>query len=160
MLLYDVPQTIGIAQTTIATVSKRRIDDADAYYIHTLALSHGIRTKLRAGPAAVDPVAQSLVGATSGRLYTYLVGDLAVYPIPELRLPNASGHVFLDIGCTWGRWSIAAARKGYLPIGIDPSLGAVLAALRLDNLRLHAAFVVANARHLPFESRSFDVAFS
>ena len=49
-----------------------------------------------------------------------------------------AGSRLLDLGSSWGRWSIAAARKGYSVVGLDPSLGAVLAARRghEDNLRV------------------------
>jgi hypothetical protein len=29
-----------------------------------------------------------------------------------------------DVGCSWGRWSIAPAKKGFSVVGIDSSLGA------------------------------------
>ena len=48
----------------------------------------------------------------------------------ELLLDLPRGPL-LDIGCSWGRWSLAAARKGYSVVGIDPSLGAVMAARRI-----------------------------
>ena len=165
MLLHDVPQTIGIAKTTLLAASGATTEAADSYYVETLGLSQeekqGIREKLRVANSGVDPVVQYLVGATSGRLYRYLIGNLGSYPIPELRLPNASGKFFLDVGCSWGRWCVAAARKGYIPIGIDASLGAVLAARRTaDRLGLAANFVVGDARYLPFDTRSFDVVFS
>jgi len=166
MLLHDVPQTLRLAKMTLMAASGSFGAD-DPYYVETLGGLTGeqrqeIRERLHAGTGAgVDPVVQYLVGPTCGHLYRHLMGKLAVYPIPELRLPNASGSVFLDIGCSWGRWCVAAARKGYIPIGIDPSLGAVLAARRLtDELGLPAQFVVADARFLPFRPSTFDVVFS
>jgi len=102
-----------------------------------------------------------LVAGTNGLAYKHLVGRLTEYPIPELRLPKASGDLLLDIGCSWGRWSIAAARLGYLPIGIDPRFEPVLAAKRVAlQLGLKALFVVADARALPFRAGTMDVAFS
>jgi cyclopropane fatty-acyl-phospholipid synthase-like methyltransferase len=41
-----------------------------------------------------------------------------------------AGKLLLDIGCSWGRWSISAARNGWCVVGIDPSLGAIMAARR------------------------------
>ena len=56
---------------------------------------------------------------------------------------------------------MAAAKKGYLPVGLDPSLGAILAAKRVANsLGLPFHGVVADARFLPFRAGSFDVVFS
>jgi SAM-dependent methyltransferase len=89
------------------------------------------------------------------------VGKLPAYPIPELRLPDGEGKRFLEIGCHWGRWCVAAARKGYVAIGIDPSLEGVRAARKVARqLGVDAHFVVADGRHLPFREGTFDVAFS
>ena len=165
MLLDEVLQTIGIANTTLMATSGSTINEVDPYFVETLGLSQeekqGIRDKLGAGNSGVDAVVQYLVGATSGRLYQYLIGNLGAYPVPEFRLQSTSGKLLLDVGCSWGRWCFAAARKGYIPIGIDPSLGAVLAARRVaDKLGVAASFVVGDARYLPFETGSFDVVFS
>lgn len=111
--------------------------------------------------SGVDPVVQHVVVATNGLLYRSLIGRLPAYPIPDLKLPAAAGAPLLDIGCNWGRWSIAAARLGYAPIGIDPSLGCVLAAQRICcELDVPARFLVADLRHLPFAAQCFDVVFS
>lgn len=109
----------------------------------------------------VEKFVQEAVAATNGRLYARAVGNLGRYPIPELRLPDGDGRALLDIGCNWGRWTIAAARKGYRACGIDPNLEAVLTARRVTHsLGIEAAFVVGDARFLPFADHSFDTAFS
>jgi len=109
----------------------------------------------------IDSAVKFLVGATNGILYRHLIGKLTSYTIPELRLHSGGGKRFLDIGCSWGRWSVAAARLGYQPVGIDPSLGAVLAARRVClELGLKADFVVGDARFLPFADQTFDTTFS
>jgi SAM-dependent methyltransferase len=65
------------------------------------------------------------------------------------------------VGCNWGRWSIGAARAGFRPLGLDPSLGAVLAAKRLTTrLGLKNDFIVSDARSMPLRSGAFDVVFS
>src|SRR5204863_8472237 len=88
-------------------------------------------------------------------------GVLDRYPIPVLRLPDGGGRRLLDVGCSWGRWSMAAARNGYRVVGIDPSLGAVMAARRVArDLKFDASFVVGDARFLPFVQDSFDTVFS
>jgi SAM-dependent methyltransferase len=111
--------------------------------------------------SAVDPFVQNEIVGTNGNLYRHLVGTLPRYPIPVLRLPEAAGEIFLDIGCNWGRWCVAAARKGYRVIGIDPSLDAILAARRVaQQLGVTAHFLVADARFLPFRAGSFEVVFS
>ena len=171
MLLDDVTQTIGIAEASLAranaapsaaTVASATIPDL---YLETLGITDEERRALealaRSGRSPIDPVVAFLVGATSGYMYRHLVGTLASYPIPQLRLPPADGQTLLDIGCNWGRWSIAAARKGYDVVGIDPSLGGVMAARRVSrSLGLSCRFVVADARYLPFRACSFDYVFS
>jgi SAM-dependent methyltransferase/uncharacterized protein YbaR (Trm112 family) len=109
----------------------------------------------------IDPVVQEVVAATCGRLYRHLVGRLETYPIPQLPLPPGRGELFLEIGCNWGRWCVAATRRGYGVVGIDPSLRAIAAAQRVaSRLGADVTYFVADARHLPFPDESFDVVFS
>jgi SAM-dependent methyltransferase len=109
----------------------------------------------------VDPFVQGILVDTCGQMYRPLLHKLARYPIPELRLPASAGGRLLDIGCGWGRWCVAAARKGFAPIGLDPSLESVEAAVRVaDQLEVDAQFVVGDGRHLPFAAETFDAVFS
>ncbi|HJQ69322.1 MAG TPA: methyltransferase domain-containing protein [Blastocatellia bacterium] len=166
MLLDDQPQTIGAAEKTLqqaAGLSDK--DQTPELYLESLSLSEvqkkGIAELARNGASKIDPVVAFMIGATNGNLYGHLVGKLDSYPIPHLRLPPGGGQTFLDIGCNWGRWSIAAARHGYNVVGIDPQLGAVMAARRVSReLGLSNKYVVADARYLPFAARSFDKLFS
>ena len=111
---------------------------------------------------AVDPYVAELILGTHGNLYKHLSAGLTRYPIPDFPLARGKGELLLDIGCNWGRWTIAAARAGYRPIGIDPSFEAIVAARRIarqlgvDEPR----YVVADARRLPFADDTFDVVFS
>jgi SAM-dependent methyltransferase/uncharacterized protein YbaR (Trm112 family) len=112
-------------------------------------------------PGAIDPFVQQSIGATNGTLHQSLIGKLTQYPIPQLRLPSGNGAAFLEIGCSWGRWSIAAARAGYRVIGIDPSLKGIRAAQRVARqLGIDAMYLVADARFLPFRESSFERVFS
>jgi SAM-dependent methyltransferase/uncharacterized protein YbaR (Trm112 family) len=117
--------------------------------------------QIRVGEGEVDPFVRNAIGATNGAFYQHLVGNLADYPIPHLRLPAGNGARFLEIGCSWGRWCIAAARKGYRPIGIDPSLKGIRSARRVARqLGIDALYLVADGRYLPFPDSSFDQVFS
>jgi ubiquinone/menaquinone biosynthesis C-methylase UbiE len=111
--------------------------------------------------AAIDPFVQQNLVRTNGKLYWRLRGKLKRYPIPELPLPRGEGRTFLDVGSNWGRWTIAAAQKGYRAIGVDVSLSGARAGRRVARqFGVGAAFVVADARRLPFLDRTFDVCFS
>ena len=90
-----------------------------------------------------------------------LLGKLVDYPIPDIPVPVSSGGVLVDIGCNWGRRSIAAARKRYRVIGIDPQLGAVMAGRRVAReLGLDIQFVCGDARYLPFRTGHVNAVFS
>jgi SAM-dependent methyltransferase/uncharacterized protein YbaR (Trm112 family) len=114
-----------------------------------------------ADPQKIDEFVQGEIPYTSGNMYFSVQYKLNRYPIPECRLPAAQGEKLLDIGCNWGRWTIAAARKGYRPVGLDPSLDAVRAARRVARqLGAEADFVVGDARFLPFADDTFPTVFS
>jgi 2-polyprenyl-3-methyl-5-hydroxy-6-metoxy-1,4-benzoquinol methylase/uncharacterized protein YbaR (Trm112 family) len=110
----------------------------------------------------VDPYVAELIIGTHGNLYRKLSHGMSRYPIPEFPLPPGNGQLLLDIGCNWGRWSLAAARAGYKPIGIDPSFEAISFAKRIaEQLGAESVrYVVADGRHLPFAPHSLDVVFS
>lgn len=168
MLVPEAEQTIGVASSSLAAARGERSASGDRpphLFLDSLGMSEDEKDRVaelaRAGGAAVDPVVAFMVAATSGFAYKHLLGRLSEYPIPELRLPESDGATLLDLGCNWGRWSIAAARKGYSVTGIDPSLGAVMAARRVARqLGLPVRYVVGDARYLPFAADRFDVAFS
>jgi SAM-dependent methyltransferase/uncharacterized protein YbaR (Trm112 family) len=166
LLRDDVEHTIAIAGKSLK-LAQRWVEGQrdDPFFIETLGLSDAERAQigaaLAAGGAPIDPVIAHLIGATNGILYKSLIGKLERIPIPHLRLAPGNGRTLLDIGCNWGRWSLAAAVHGYRLIGIDPSLGAVLAAKRLAEMRdLAFEGIVGDARHLPLADGAVDAAFS
>lgn len=109
----------------------------------------------------IDGFVQSQVSATCGRMFLPLIGQLREYPIPDLRLPLGEGRLYVELGCNWGRWCIAAARLGYRVIGIDPSLRGLLAGRRVaEQLGVEVHQVCADARVLPLADESADVVFS
>lgn len=109
----------------------------------------------------VDPFVQREIAAAAGRLFRNRIGRLERYPVPDFPVSSGHGRLLLDVGCNWGRWSLAATRRGFLPVGIDPSLEAVAAARRVaQQLGMPAAYVVGDARCLPFRDRGFEFVFS
>jgi SAM-dependent methyltransferase/uncharacterized protein YbaR (Trm112 family) len=163
VLLVDDPDpTLWVTRASLAAARSAHERPAGDLFIDTLGVTDEQRAKiLTLPPGPVDPVVAMVIPGTCGLLYVHRQGAYTSYPIPDLRLPQAHGELFLEIGCNWGRWCVAAARKGYEVVGIDPSLAAVLAAQRVaKQLGVEARFVVADARRLPFAPRTFDVVFS
>lgn len=164
LLEEDVPAFDG-APGSLSRAAGRGVDDrAPELHLESISISEseklGVLELAKQHPP-IDPVVAYLIGATNGIMYRHLIGSLREYPIPDIGLPPGHGEPLLDIGCSWGRWTIAAARRGYTAIGIDPSLGAVMAAIRVARqLGLPARYVVGDARHLPFHAGQFDRVFS
>lgn len=137
----------------------------DALFIDALGCNdeerRGILKLAADGSSKVDPVVNYLVAATCGNLYKHLIGRLSEYPIPSFREKDGNGRVLVDLGCNWGRWCVAAAREGFKPLGIDPQLGAVMAAQRVARqLGVDAWFVCGDARSLPLRPGVVDFGFS
>ena len=163
MLINEDTATIDIGPVSLSEASKPHAED-DPFHLATLSLSDQERNGIAAlarQPGPIDPVVAYLIAATNGLMYRHLIGTLTRYPIPDLPMPEGSGRRLLDVGCSWGRWTIAAAAHGYDAVGIDPSLGAVLAARRVARqLDRSVRYVVADARRLPFADGSFDAVYS
>ncbi|MGC1342970.1 MAG: methyltransferase domain-containing protein [Candidatus Binataceae bacterium] len=147
MLLDDVAQTLGVADDALREAAHLEPEPARA------------DTPIA---GQVDAYVMEAIAATGGFFYRPLIGSLREYPIPSLRIPQASpGKRFLDLGCNWGRWCIAAARLGYSAFGIDPSLDGIRAARRVAlQLNVDAHYVVGDARFLPFRDASFELVHS
>jgi SAM-dependent methyltransferase len=133
-------------------------------HVDTLGLSEeekrGIERDWNTG-SKIDPAISYLIGATSGWGYVNLIGRLESYPIPSIPVGRGNGDLLLDVGSNWGRWSVSAVRKGWRVVGIDPSLGAILATKRaFSELEPNLAFVCGDARFLPFKPESFRCVFS
>jgi SAM-dependent methyltransferase len=146
MLVDDVPQTLpDLTQRTLA----------GAVAINPVS---GV-----AESNSIEPFVRQVLVGTNGNLYGRIAGKLPRYPIPEIRLPRPreGARDLLDVGCNWGRWTIAAARKGYHPVGMDPGLESILPARRIARrLGVEARFLVGDARYLPFRAGRFEVVYS
>jgi 2-polyprenyl-3-methyl-5-hydroxy-6-metoxy-1,4-benzoquinol methylase len=107
----------------------------------------------------VDEHVRASLIKTHGNLYRSV--QLTRYPIPTFPLPAGEGRALLDLGCNWGRWTIAAARAGYRATGIDRAKKSVGAARRVaEQLGVEAEYVLGDVRQLPFPDGSFDAVFS
>lgn len=160
-LLAEKQQTIGIAAASLKA-AERATDGP--LYLDTLGIADELRRDVEREWAAggkIDPAISHLIGATSGVGYLNLIGRLDSYPIPDMPVARGNGELLLDVGSSWGRWSVAAARKGWQVVGIDPSLGAILAAQRsFSGLNLAMSGVCGDGRFLPFKADLFRCAFS
>jgi SAM-dependent methyltransferase len=164
MLLDDKEQTMELVYNSIRRAKGELVDlRSPDLYLESIGGSEEEKTLAVSlvGKTKIDPIVSVIIGATSGNLYKAMIGKLESYPIPELRLENGHGKRLLDMGCNWGRWSIAAYKLGYQVVGIDPSLGAIMAARRVSNsMGCDIKYVVADGRFLPFNNKYFDVVFS
>jgi len=164
MLLEEKEQTMGLIYNSIKRSKGELVDlRCPDLYLESLGISE--EEKLLAlslmGKSKVDPVVSVIIAATSGLLYKSRIGKLDSYPIPTLRLERGEGKRLLDIGCNWGRWSVSAHQLGYQVVGVDPSLGAIMAARRVSHeLHFDIKYVVVDGRFLPFRQDHFDVVFS
>jgi SAM-dependent methyltransferase/uncharacterized protein YbaR (Trm112 family) len=108
----------------------------------------------------IDPFVDDWVVNTNGNLYWKVRGKLPRYPIPQWPFLPGDGKLLVDVGCSWGRWTIAATRAGYRPIGMDVHLDALAAATRVSQqLGVKADFICAGVEALPFQTASIDLLF-
>jgi SAM-dependent methyltransferase len=149
----------------VAVLLRHDVADSHPYFDETRRAAREGDPKthppIGAKTGGVDPFVQEEIVKTNGILYRNALGALGRYPIPKIPLPEGANARLLDVGCNWGRWSMAASRRGYRAIGIDPSLAAVQAAYRVSReVSAPADFLVGDGRNLPFPDQSFDVVYS
>jgi SAM-dependent methyltransferase len=109
----------------------------------------------------IDPFVDDWLVNTNGNLYWNARGRLPRYPIPQWPAKAGNGRTLVDIGCGWGRWTMAAAHAGFKPIGIDVHLDALFAAARVSSqIDAPSSYVCSDADALPFLSGSVDVVYS
>jgi 2-polyprenyl-3-methyl-5-hydroxy-6-metoxy-1,4-benzoquinol methylase len=122
-------------------------------------IKESMRREIASGCDPAEAVIRRLVPLTNGGGYRNPTpGDAIAIPIfPE----SGAGQLLLDLGCSWGRWTIAAARAGFRAIGIDPMIGHLIAAKRFAASRgFEVDYICADARCLPFLDGAFDRVFS
>jgi SAM-dependent methyltransferase/uncharacterized protein YbaR (Trm112 family) len=171
MLIDSDKHTVGFARASIerAQGQVEVIDHrASQLYLESLGLSEDEKAEAarlwKSKLSVIDPVVAMIIGATCGNAYKGSAKKLGLkdYPIPSISLtPTVAGDALLEIGCNWGRWSIAAAKKRFSVVGIDPSLGAIMAARRIAReLDLDVKYLVADGRYLPFRTDRFNFVYS
>ena len=163
MLLAEQTATIGVMSASLQAAAS---GTGAPLYLATIGLDDHERVRVQsqwdANPdAPIDPAISNLVGATSGDGYLALRGGMTEYPIPNIPLPEGSGAWLMDLGCNWGRWTVSAERRGWRAVGLDPSLGALLASRRaLGKTSPNAHRVCGDARFPPFRDGVFAQVFS
>lgn len=84
------------------------------------------------------------------------------------RVPESEAHYLgptrgrdvLELGCGAARWSIALARRGARPVGLDLSLTQLAhARAEVATAGANVPLVRGSAESIPFPSRSFDLVF-
>jgi uncharacterized protein YbaR (Trm112 family) len=159
-IVVEKEQTLAVAAASLRGAES---GIGHPLYVDTLGLSEeqkrGIERDWNA-EAKIDAAISYLVGATSGLGYVELIGRLESYPIPRIPVANGDGKLLLDIGSNWGRWSVSAAQKGWRVVGIDPSLGALLAAQRaFSRMSLDVTFICVTQDTCHSSQTHFSVRF-
>lgn len=122
-----------------------------------------MKQNLAAREEAVDleKFVNAMLVPTCGNLF-HGVSIASQFPIPDFPA-QLKGGLTLDIGCNWGRWSVAGAMTGHKMVGLDIHLESLFAARQLAR-RLcpenQPFWVLADSRSLPFASGSFDSTIS
>jgi len=83
-------------------------------------------------------------------------------PERELQLLGpVRGRSTLEVGCGAGRWSVALARAGAIPVGLDLSSRQLEKARRVASIaRVRVRWVRGDAERLPFRPGAFDIVFA
>lgn len=106
-------------------------------------------------------IVQQQIAATNGKHYTDRIGKLKDYPLYNLPVPKVESGLMLDIGNGWGRWLVAGADKGYIPIGIDIRLEFCETALHTLRAQGKNGYsLVADLKNIPFKPGVFDLVWS
>jgi ubiquinone/menaquinone biosynthesis C-methylase UbiE/uncharacterized protein YbaR (Trm112 family) len=106
-------------------------------------------------------VVQQRIATTNGLQYESVLGKLKEYPVYNMPVTAVSQGIMLDIGFGWGRWLVAGANKGYIPVGIDIRLEyCSIARSVLDDFGKQGYTLVADLENLPFKNNVFDLVWS
>jgi SAM-dependent methyltransferase len=93
-------------------------------------------------------------------------GDIAwgLWAVPESELDvlgDVEGKDVLELGCGAAQWSIALARRGARPVGLDLSEAQLAHARRvMRETGITVPLVHASGEHVPFADGTFDIVFA
>jgi uncharacterized protein YbaR (Trm112 family) len=162
LLRADLPPTHGGQNRTLKIAELARagfpIGPLSAANLPKAA-KEAVGDEIADGSDAAQAIIRRLIPLTNGFGYRHLTPSetITVPTFPEL----GAGELLLDVGCAWGRWTIAAARAGFRVIGVDPIIGHLLAAQRFSaSLGINVGYICGDARCLPLQTESFDRVFS
>jgi SAM-dependent methyltransferase len=122
-----------------------------------------LREHERRNQAEWDDDAGAYQARHAGQLDTHAGLAWGVYQIPEAELQilgDVAGKDVLEFGCGAAQWSIALAKLGARPVGLDLSARQLEYARRaMDVAGLDFPLVHASAESVPLPDASFDVVF-
>jgi uncharacterized protein YbaR (Trm112 family) len=162
LLRADVPHTHRTAVRSLrlaAWPNPETIDPVMALNIPEIS-KDAIRADIARGIPLTTAAICHLIPLTNGLAFRGADSRLAKVPVPVFP-ERGTGQSLLDLGCSWGRWTLAATSAGFAPIGIDSALGPLMVARRLAAEQgLNIPFVCADVRFMPFKDGAFDRVFS
>ena len=113
--------------------------------------------------ASWDAYADEYQALHGGQLADHDGYAWGMFQIPEEELQvlgDVAGKDVLEFGCGAAQWSIALAKRGARPVGIDLSERQLEHARRLvDAAGVEVRLVHASAEHVPLPDASFDIVF-
>lgn len=123
----------------------------------------GRREHIRYNRAAWDRVSPSYDRRFARVLGGRHAASWGTFRVPDSRLGllgNVRGKRTLEVGCGAARWSIALARRGARPVGIDLSGRQLEKARELVRAaRARVPLVRGSVERLPFREEEFDLVF-
>jgi len=109
----------------------------------------------------VDQVVNYLISHTNGLMYKHLVGNLRPIQFQKSTFRMAKESCFWILVAAGDDGASLQHAKGYSAVGIDPSLGAILAARRVaKQFGMEVRSLLAMQEFLPFKTNAFDVVYS
>ena len=154
-IIYDIP----------ILITKKRCEELNLNYY-----SKGLEEKIlnseniQENEYGIFKYIKKILIGTNGILYEN-INEPKKYPlanIPFSKVDESKELLLIDIGCGWGRWTLNAAQKGYISVGIDKSLISLIVAKKIsEQLNIgNCNFICCDVLNLPISNNSFDRVYS